>query len=242
MAKNENVSARISDAQPKNSSGNYARLFGDEDIGNLITKIQSASIKAGYVLEDIIACKSTLIPNGNFDEFIDDCMKGKYSGIFLGTKKMIKDSKYNVKGHEPDLIIFSLDNNGRGECYIIELKVGAAFDTKKSDGEKETLEICRSVLGPKLPFITNSYLCAFHAEDRQEIVTGLKGRFGQEEVLTGRELCEILSLDYDEIVSEESRFQRDNMFYLTRKVIDNAKRKVYLISEEDFYHEEAGEA
>ena len=104
MAKNKDVSARIADAQPKNSSGNYARLFGDDDIGNLITKIQSASIKAGYVLENIIAQNSTLIPANNLDKFVDDCIQGKYSGIFLATKKMIKASKkYHVNGHEPDL-------------------------------------------------------------------------------------------------------------------------------------------
>ena len=235
MAKNEGILARVADAKPKNSSGNYARLFGDEETGRLISQIQSASIKAGYVLENIITQKSALIPEGNLDRFVDEAMKGKHSGIFLGTKKMIRASKYHVEGHEPDLIIFVLDSYGHGVCHIVELKVGFAFDTKKSDGEKETLEICRSVLGPELPFITNFYLCAFHAENRQEIITGLKGRFAYEEVLTGRELCEILSIDYDEVVDEESQFQRDNITYLTRKVIGNAKRKVYLISEEDFY-------
>lgn len=226
MAKNKRISARISDAQPKNSSGNYARLFGDDEIGRLISQVQSASIKAGYVLEDIIAQVSILIPGGNLDEFIDDSVKGKYSGIFLATKKMIKASKkYHVEGHEPDMIIFSLQDSWRRECYIIELKVGAAFDTKKSDAEKETLEICRSVLGPKLPFITNFYLCAFHAENRKEITEGLKGRFSKEEVLTGRELCEILQLDYDEIVNEERQFQNDNLNYFMDTVLENARRK-----------------
>ncbi len=148
---------------------------------------------------------------------------------------MIKASKYHVHGHEPDLMIFYLDKNGRGVCYIIELKVGAAFDTKKADGEKETLEICRSVLGPKLPFITNFYLCAFHAKDRKEIVNGLKGRFNDDEVITGQELCDILSIDYNEVVEEESQFQRDNIIYFTRAVLQNTKQKIYPISEEDFY-------
>ncbi len=235
MAKNKTVLARISDAKPKNSSGNYSRLFGDEEIGNLISKIQSASIKAGYVLENIIAQKSTLIPNGNLDRFVEACMQGQYCGIFLATSKMIKASKYHVDGHEPDLIIFDINNDGESVCHIVELKVGYAFDTKKADGEKKTLEICRSLLENKLPFTTNFYLCAFHAEEKREIVIGLKGRFSEGEVLTGHELCEILNLDYDEILDEETKFQRDNTNYFTRTVIDNAKRKVYLISEEDFY-------
>ena len=229
MAKNKKISARISDARPKNSSGNYERLFGDEEIGCLMSKVQSASIKAGYVLENIIAQRSALIPGGNLEEFVDDSMKGKYSGIFLATKKMIKASKYHIEHHEPDMMIFILDDNGHGICHIVELKAGAAFDTKKSDAEKETLEICRSVLGPDLPFITKFYLCAFHAENRREIINGLKGRFSKEEVLTGRELCEILQLDYDEIVDEESRFQRDNLNYFTHTVIENARRKNYFM-------------
>ena len=137
MAKNKTVIARISDANPKNSSGNYDRLFGDKNIGNLISKIQSASIKAGYVLEEIITQKSKLIPDKNLDKFVEDCINGKHNGIFLCTKKMINASKYHVHGHEPDLMIFSLVDNGRGVCHIVELTVGAAFDTKKADAEKK---------------------------------------------------------------------------------------------------------
>ena len=231
----------IADTKPKNSSGNYARLFGDEDIGGLITKIQSASIKAGYVLEEIITQKSTLIPNGDLDNFVEECKQGNHNGIFLGTGKMIRNSQYHVEKHEPDLIIFSL-NNGRGDCHIVELKVGAAFDTKKADGEKETLEACRAALSSKLPFRTNSYLCSFHAETKEEIVTGLKGRFTENEVMTGRELCKILNIDYAEVIEAENQFQRDNIIYFTHAVIEHAKQKLYLISEEDFYKdfEESG--
>ena len=74
----------------------------------------------------------------------------------------------------------------------MELKVAANFDTKKADGEKETLEACRAALSSKLPFRTNFYLCSFHAETKEEIMTGLKGRFTEEEVITGQELCKIL--------------------------------------------------
>jgi len=236
MVKNKSISALIAETKPKNSSGNYARLFGDEEIGGLITKIQSASIKAGYVLEEILTQKSTLIPNGDLDNFVEECNLGKYSGIFLCTGKMIRNSKYNVDGHEPDLIIFSLEK-GRGVCHIVELKVGANFDTKKADGEKETLEICCSVLSSKLPFKTNFYLCSFHAESKEEIVSGLKGRFTENEVITGRELCKILNVNYAEVIKDESQFQRDNIIYFTRSVIENAKRKLYLISEENFYLE-----
>ena len=235
MAKNKTL-ARIEDAIPKNTSGNYSRLFGDEDLGYLISQTQSASIKAGYVLENIIASKATLIPNDDLNQFIEDCndTTKTISGTFLCTKKVIKESDYHVNGHEPDLIVFQI-NNGRGKCYIIELKVGSAFDTKKADGERETLRQCKAVLGPALPFITEFYLCAFHAKNRQEIVDGLKGRFTADEVMTGKELCTILNIDYNSILKEESKFEKDNVNYFTRKVTANAKAKTYLIPQDEFY-------
>lgn len=239
MAKSKvTKSGLLKDAIPQNRSGNYDRIFGDEDLGYLMSQVQSVAIKAGHILEDIIASKTNLIPDKDLDAFVDDCNNTTtISGTFLCTKDMAKKSHYHVNGHEPDLMIFQIEN-GRGKCYIVELKAGSDFDTKKSDGEVETLEKCRAVLGPALPFITEFYLCAFHAVDKQEIVKGLKGRFAENEVMTGRELCNILDIDYDEVVREESKFERDNTTYFTRKVTTNAKAKTYRIPEDEFYSDD----
>ena len=46
--------AKIRDAMPKNPSGAYERVFNSKELGELITKIQSTSIKNGNELESII--------------------------------------------------------------------------------------------------------------------------------------------------------------------------------------------
>ncbi len=239
MAKNNKISAKIADAKPKNCSDSYKILLGDE-LGQLCSQVSSTTIKSGYILEGIIADKANLIPEDDLDKFIEDCNSATstVNGTFLCTKAVVKKSSYYVKGHEPDLVIFVINENGRGKCYITELKAGSSFDTKKSDGEYETLEKCKAILGPALPFITEIYLCSFHADNRQQIVTGLKGRFKESEVMTGRELCEILDIDYDEVVAEEKQYAKENASYFTSKVVKNAKDNLYKIPSEEFYSDE----
>ena len=81
-------------------------------------------------------------------------------------------------------------------------------------------------------------MCSFHAENRQQIVAGLKGRFKETEVMTGRELCEILDIDYDEVITEEKQYAESNAKYFTNKVVRNAKDNLYKIPSEEFYPEE----
>ena len=56
-----------------------------------------------------------------------------------------------------------------------------------------------------------------------EIYHGLKGKFSLEEVLTGRELCTLLGIDYDEIVAVRQHDQQRNLeYFLTEllKIVD----------------------
>jgi len=47
--------ALIKDSKPKNSSGSYIRLFeNNKKLGDLMSKVQSATISSGYELEKII--------------------------------------------------------------------------------------------------------------------------------------------------------------------------------------------
>lgn len=241
MAKSnkKKISAKIVDATPKNCSESYTILLGEE-LGHLCSQVSSTTIKSGYILESIIANKANLVPEDDLDKFINDCNSAEstINGTFLCTKSVVKNSSYYIKGHEPDLVIFVINENGRGKCYITELKAGSSFDTKKSDGEYETLEKCKAVLGQALPFITEIYLCSFHAENRQQIVAGLKDRFKETEVMTGRELCKILDIDYDEVITEEKQYAESNAKYFTNKVVRNAKDNLYKIPSEEFYPEE----
>ena len=101
--------------------------------------------------------------------------------------------------HEPDLIVFEI-NPSEKNCYIIELKDGDNFDTKKSDGEFENLEKYKNHLGSKIPFVTNFFICCFNQESKDLIVKGFKNRFNVEQVMTGKQLCNLLGIDYDTII------------------------------------------
>ena len=52
--------ARLRNANPRNMSGSYARLFGNEALGKLASKVQSAVTSSGLELEATIG---KLVPN-----------------------------------------------------------------------------------------------------------------------------------------------------------------------------------
>jgi len=60
----------------------------------------------------------------------------------------------------------------------------------------------------------DSYLC-FNQDNKQNIIDGFKRKFTLDHVMTGRELCDILNISYDEIVSIRKADANDNFdFYI----------------------------
>ena len=64
--------AKIRDAKPKNSSGGYERLVGNQKLADLLQKAQSTIITNGTELEKIIQNMTTTLID-DLDEFIDKC-------------------------------------------------------------------------------------------------------------------------------------------------------------------------
>ena len=120
-------------------------------------------------------------------------------------------------------------------CHVIELKDGDQFDTKKSSSEHEALEKYSQYIGKKLPFKTEYQICCFNVESKERILFGLKGRFTENEVMTGREFCDMLGISYDIIVKERSEDTKDNIEYF----IDTVEQVINheIVPEEDFYSE-----
>lgn len=107
----------------------------------------------------------------------------------------------------------------RRVCKIIELKDGDCFDTKKAASEKENLEYFKANFSPKVPFVTEIYLCSFFQMDKKILKSGLKDKFEENELLNGREFCELLSLDYDEIVELRKRDTKQNLRYFLKELL-----------------------
>ncbi|WP_419739253.1 hypothetical protein [Ruegeria sp.] len=112
--------ARLRDAKPKNTSGSYARLFGNEALGELASKIQSAVISSGSELESMIVEAVPNIPN--LDTFLEQEIMPE--GVLLARKREIKRSRtLDFSGSEPDFMVFKR-RKGEQNCHIVELKDG----------------------------------------------------------------------------------------------------------------------
>ena len=203
--------AKVRESDPKNRSGSYDRLFGNEQLGKLMSKVQSASIRAGNELEKLI--QTRISPVNNLDAFLRrDTLP---EGIFLVTKKEIKRcTELNINSSKPDFIIFKQQH-----CYIVELKDGHVFDTKKVDGERASLYGFAERNAEKLRGNISIHFCAFNQEDHDVIWSGFKRMIQFEEVMTGREFCELLEIDYDEIIEIRSRDAEDNVHYFIQEFL-----------------------
>ncbi len=62
-------------------------------------------------------------------------------------------------------------------------------------GQLEAISL-RTFEGNRLHGVYLSFF-SFNQADKQAIVAGAKGRFSPEQVMTGRELCSILAIDFD---------------------------------------------
>ena len=134
----------------------------------------------------------------------------------MATKAAIKKCKtIDAVSAEPDFVVFER-RGSRQHCYIIELKDGDAFDTKKAAGERESMHRFVSVIAPVVRFTITVHFCCFNQDDRQAIVDGFKRRITLEEAMTGREFCTLLDIDYDEIV----RLRQENQVVNFRDFID----------------------
>ena len=233
--------AKIKNAQPKKSSGGYERLVNNEKLASIFVKAQSTVISNGSELEKIISEQSQVICDLN--TFIDDVKNGKVSdGTYLCTKKVVRESRYKMDKHEPDFIVFIVARDR--VCDIVELKDGDSFDTKKSTSEFETLQGFTNHIAPKIPFEVRFYICCFTQSDKTKIVEGFKRRFTEEQVMTGREFCGLLGIDYDLIINERKQDAIDNFNYVIqemtkiselRNLIKEERRKH--IIQEEFYDE-----
>lgn len=214
--------AKIRDAIGRGDGGSYARIFDNVQLGLLISKIQATSIRNGNELEKLIVQNSHQIEN--LDDFIKRCQKVSY-GVYLCPKKTLKKSQF-ANGQEPDMLVFIIGDTYL--CKIIELKDGDNFDTKKAKGEKEALIRFRNHLAHSIPFETEYYICCFNQNNKETIFQGFKKEFEKDEILTGRELCRVLNIDFDNLVNYRKEDAEDNFIYFLEELLKISKVRDYL--------------
>ena len=149
-------------------------------------------------------------------------------GVYLCTKKVIKKSNYKLEGHEPDFIIFIVQSEGK-VAHIIELKDGDTFDTKKSAGEKESLKVFKMHLGSMIEFRTDYKICTFNQLNKEKIVAGFKNQFTLDEVWTGKYFCDVLYINYEEIINQRRDDTIDNYLFVIEALaeMEDIQKKVF---------------
>lgn len=204
--------ARLRDAKPRNSSGSYERLFDNAALGALASKIHSAVISSGSELEARIAESVQNIPD--LDAFLEQEIMPE--GVLLARKRQIKRSAtLDFAGSEPDFMVFKR-RDGVQTCHIVELKDGHVFDTKKASAERQAMHGFIERNAQHIQYRFQAHFCAFNQDDRQAIWDGFKRRIAFEEVMTGREFCDLLEIDYDSIVEARRADGSDNAeFFLS---------------------------
>ena len=208
--------ARIRHAKGRaDGNSGYVRLLGDVQLGQLISRLHSTVISAGRELEKII--QDSVKPIDDLDQFLDvEIMR---DGVFLAHKSDLKRSQIlQTSGAEPDFVIFKRRNNEQ-RCHVIELKDGDAFDTKKSAGERNSMHSFVEKNAQHLQFKVDVHVVAFNQDSRRAIYDGFKRKIPLRECMTGREFCELLEIDYDEIVEQRQRDAQENFEYFMAELL-----------------------
>jgi len=205
---------KIADSKGRSDENSgYARLFGNQRLGQLLSRVQATVIRTGNELEHIV------------EEETPDQLKVNLDDILLGQAdfaqiqivfqaKMPPEGK--KRGEKADIIVFE---HGKKSAMVIELKDGDTFDTKKSSGELESVTTFANWLEKQTGYTANFYFCSFNQEDKRAVIAGAKGRFDITHVLSGRELCAILQIDYDSIREKRREEQPDNLRYFITELL-----------------------
>lgn len=207
--------ALISEAKGRREGSGYERLFGNADLGYLMSRVQATVISSGSELERFIKAQVNLIPD--LDEFLE--LEIMPDGVFLADKKMVKKSqKLDFAGAEPDFIIFKR-REGVQRCHLVELKDGDTFDTKKAAAEHANMYSFISHNAKYIPYIVQAHFCSFNQDSRKSIVIGFKNKITEEEAMTGREFCDLIELDYDEIIQSRTSQGPENIRYFLSELL-----------------------
>ncbi len=222
------MNALLSEAKgrdTKQSPSGYTRIVGNEKLGNLISKLQATVISAGNELEKIIWERCNQITD------IDSYLKSDSypEGIWVANKQQIKKSLIAQKSFEPDFVAFQKTKQNVQNCYVIEVKDGDQFDTKKSAGERRHLHEYINFISREIQFTVTPVMCSFNVTDKKQIVTGFKNKINEYEAYTGEELCSLLCINYDEIVNERKFHQKENMHYFITSLLEISEAKEMII-------------
>ena len=219
--------ARIRDSRrlPSENSA-YTRLLGNPQLGQLLSRVQAAVIRQGNELEALVEQSVPTLVKTTIAEILADPNAfaagavPRIQAVFghhLPVLVQAEAEATSRRGSTIDLVIF--DHEER-RLTVVELKDGHVFDTKKADGERTSMTAAAARLRELTGYASAFALCGFNADSRDDIIYGAKERFSLEEVMTGRELCALLSVDYDALRRGREAEQPENLRYFISELIE----------------------
>ena len=200
----------------KNFKSGYVEVLGNIELSNLITDIHSTKISNGTQLELILESKikeSLLIKD--LDAFLKT--DNHKSGVYLVNKQTLKKSKKFEGRIWVDFLIIEISNSKK-MCYIIELKSGSVLDTGKSESERYKLGKFQDMLSKKVTYETSIFIVSFHEKEKDIIKKGFKNKFNINEIMTGIEMCQLLGINYEEVLLIFEKEQKENETYVLNKM------------------------
>lgn len=228
MKKSEFDKLLISKSKEGRSDGAYSRLFGEDELGALISRIHATSISAGTYLENLISKIAPQLREEEIQKIFNATLE---DGVWIVSKKSLKKwitpFLNLIKPTEPDFLIVDAYKK---QCTVLELKDGDNFDTKKAQGEVDNLYKYSNAMNAKLvyPWIAKIGVCMFNQENRKKIVEGFKGHIGEQDAMTGSEFCNLLGLNQTEIIKQRQRACSQNFSFFIDELlkIDSIRAKI----------------
>lgn len=213
--------ALISDRAAGREDGGYTRVLGDARLGALISRVQATTISAGSELERIIADHH---PNKMDAIQLGQLLNGRLpDSVYLMTKQLIKKHLKSIiqSTSEPDFLLIMAKTK---RIYVIELKDGDVFDTKKSAGEVRSCRTFASLLESHLLKCEQDYqaeirICCFNQSSKQAIVEGFKHAIKLSEAMTGAEFCTLAGLSYESIQDSRRQDQIMNLEFFVDELL-----------------------
>ena len=207
--------AKISETKGRSDAkSGYTRLFGSQQLGQLVSRVHATVIRTGNELEHIIESETPAHLKTTLDVIL--AQRGRFSNdvqvVFQGRMPGTADKA----GGTIDVAVF--DHPSR-KVLVIEIKNGDTFDTKKASGELESMTKFADWIVQKTDYAAAYYFCSFNQDDKEAIVRGAKGRFEVSHAMTGRELCAILGVDYDALRKKRQSQQSENLRYFLAELL-----------------------
>ena len=210
--------ARISERSPGREDGGFTRTFGNAGLGALLSMTHATSISAGPELEKKIQdLHANLMTAEQLGQFLKNQLP---NGKYVMAKDLIRKHLKPIinSSHEPDFIVIVVDGE---KVFVVEVKDGDAFDTKKAAGEVASVRAFAAslhayLLGIRLAYSVETKICCFNQVDKDRIVSGLKGRITRREAMSGREFCALIGISYETILQQRETDQLSNLnFFVT---------------------------